>query len=97
MIEVKQAVEIAFRLFHELYDTKKFADVMLEEIELSADKESWRVVIGFSRQIPSINIMEAIGSKQYSRSQKMFQIDANGGDLLAMKNWGGDPYPEARH
>lgn len=29
MIDVKDAVPIAFRLFPELYDTKKFADVVL--------------------------------------------------------------------
>ena len=93
MIDVNDAVKIAFKLFHELYDTKKFADVMLEEIELSEDKSAWRVTLGFSRQIPSVNIMEAIGSKKFIRSLKMFQIDSASGELLAMKNSGGDPYP----
>lgn len=92
MIDVKDAVQIAFSIFHELYDTKKFADVMLEEIELSADKSAWQVTLGFSRQIPSVNIMEAIGSKKFIRTLKMFQIDAVNGDLVAMKNSGGDPY-----
>ena len=95
MIDVKEAVQIAFGFFNDLYDTKKFADVMLEEIELSEDKSAWRVTLGFSRQIPSVNIMEAIGSKKYIRSQKLFQIDAANGGLLAMKNRGGDPYPDS--
>lgn len=86
MIDVKQAVKIAFELFHELYDAKRFEDVLLEEVELSKDQNSWLVTIGFYRKIPSANIMESIGSKKFCRDYKMFLIDADTGKLISMKN-----------
>lgn len=86
MIKVKEAVKIALELLKELYDTKKFEDVMLEEVEMAEDSTSWLVTLGFSRQIPSENIMEAIGSKKYSRSFKVFKINAENGEMISMKN-----------
>ena len=86
MIEVKEAVGVAFRLFGELYDGKKFRDILLEEVELADDKTAWRVTISFSRQVPSANIMESIGSKRYVRAFKCFRIDAVDGQMLSMKN-----------
>jgi len=86
MIEVKNAVKIALELFKELYDTKKFEDILLEEIELSKDKTSWLVTLGFYRQIPSVNIMESIGSKKFVRTYKTLQIDAGNGEMISMKN-----------
>ena len=87
MIGVKEAVKIAFELFEELYDTKKFEDVLLEEVELSGDNATWIVTIGFARQAPSVNIMESIGSKKYMRSFKKFEINAASGQMVSMKNF----------
>jgi hypothetical protein len=86
MIKVEDAVKIAFELLKELYDTKKFEDVMLEEVEMAEDSNAWLVTLGFSRQIPSENIMEAIGSKKYLRSFKVFRINADNGEMISMKN-----------
>ena len=86
MIGVKNAVKIALDLFKELYDAKKFEDLLLEEVELSGDKTAWMVTLGFYRQIPSVNIMESIGSKKYVRTYKTLQIDAESGEMIAMKN-----------
>ena len=95
MIEVKDAVKIAFALFKELYDTKKFEDILLEEVELSDGKASWLVTLGFYRRMPSINIMESIGAKKYIRMYKRFQIDANTGRMISMRNcsWEKDRSP----
>ena len=84
MIEIKQAVQVAFDLLSELYDTKKYVDVLLEEVHLSDDKSAWLITIGFSRPVPSINIMESIGSKKFMRTFKQFHIDAESGQLLSM-------------
>ncbi|MBL7181410.1 MAG: hypothetical protein ABIK98_15550 [Pseudomonadota bacterium] len=88
MIGVKNAVKTAFDLFKELYDTKKFEDLLLEEVELSADKSTWLVTLGFYRQMPSVNIMESLGSKKYIRTYKTLQIDAETGEMIAMKSCG---------
>ena len=86
MIEVKKAVKMAFGVFNELYDSKKFEDILLEEVELSDDNASWLVTLGFYRRTPSINIIESIGSKKYIRMYKTIQIDADTGSLISMKN-----------
>jgi hypothetical protein len=90
MIDVKQAVRIAFDLLEELYDCRRFRDVLLEEVALAEDGAAWLVTLGFSRQAPSENIMEAIGSKKYIRSYKCLRIDAASGQLLAMQNAGSE-------
>ena len=88
MIDVKNAVKMAFEVFNELYESKKFEDILLEEVELAGDGASWLVTIGFYRRTPSINIIESIGSKKYIRMYKVIQINADTGKLMAMKNCG---------
>ena len=90
MIGVKEAVKIAFQLFHELYDTRKFEDVLLEEVEMSPDRAAWRVTVGFYRRMPSVNLVESIGSKKFVRTAKTFHIDAASGELTAMKQGAGE-------
>jgi len=86
MIEVKNAVKMAFEAFNELYESKRFEDILLEEVELSDDNASWLVTIGFYRRTPSINIIESIGSKKYIRMYKTIRINAETGKLISMKN-----------
>ena len=90
MIGVKDAVGIAFGLFRELYDTRKFEDVLLEAVEPSPDRKTWEVVIGFARRAPSVNVVESFGSRKYFRSYKLFRIDAQSGEMVAMKNCPGE-------
>lgn len=85
MIKVKEAVNIAYALLEELYDTKKFEDILLEEVSLDDKRAAWLVTIGFSRRSPSENIMEAVGSKKYLRSYKCFEISKKSGEMLAMR------------
>ncbi len=89
MLTVKEAVQTAMDLLKDLYDTRKFEDILLEEVEMADDGCHWQVTVGFSRKALSENVMEAIGSKKYIRSRKIFCIDGNTGDLVSMKD--GDP------
>lgn len=89
MIGVKEAVKIAFQLFQELYDTKKFEDILLEEVEMAPDRTEWRVTVGFYRRMPSVNLVESIGSKKYLRTYKTFHIDAASGEMISMKQGAG--------
>lgn len=85
MIGVKEAVKIAFQLFQELYDTRKFEDILLEEVEMAQDRTAWLVTVGFYRRMPSVNLVESIGSKKYLRTYKTFRIDAVSGEMISMK------------
>ena len=90
MLTVKEAVQAAMNLLKDLYDTRKLEDILLEAVEMDADGRHWRVTLGFSRKALSENVMEAIGSKKYIRSRKIFQIDSRNGDLISMKDGGQD-------
>jgi hypothetical protein len=86
MFTVKDAVQTAMNLLNDLYDTRKFEDILLEAVEMTEDGKHWLVTIGFSRKALSENVMEAIGSKKYIRSRKKFRIDAGNGDLVSMND-----------
>lgn len=88
MLTVKEAVQAAMDLLKDLYDTRKFEDILLEEVEVDEDSGHWRVTIGFSRKALSENVMEAIGSKKYIRSRKIFRIHVETGELISMKDGG---------
>ena len=90
MIGVKDAVKIAFQLFQELYDTRKFEDILLEEVEMAQDRSAWLVTVGFYRRMPSVNLVESIGSKKYIRTYKTFHIDAASGEMISMKQGAGE-------
>jgi len=86
MLTVKQAVQTAMDILKDLYDTRKFEDILLEEVDMDEDGRHWQVTVGFSRKALSENVMEAIGSKKYIRSRKIFNIDAKSGNLVSMKD-----------
>jgi len=86
MLHLKEAVKLAFDAFGELFETRKFEDVLLESAEFSGENACWRVTIGFSRQVPPENIMEAFGSKKYLRSAKTFEIEDATGRIRSMTN-----------
>jgi len=89
MLTIKEAVQTAMALLQDLYDTRKFEDILLEAVEMAGDGRHWQVTVGFSRKALSENVMEAIGSKKYLRSRKIFHIDGNSGDLISIKD--GEP------
>jgi hypothetical protein len=85
-IAVKDAIEAALKFFSEAYDTRPFQDVLLEEVELSEDESKWSVTIGFSRPVPKQEVSIAnILRTDYQREYKRIMIDANTGEVRAMK------------
>ena len=83
MVDAKQAVKMAMEYLNEMYDTKEFKDVMLEEVELSEDNRYWNVTIGFARRQVSTSegpMASLVGkTEQYKREFKIFTIDAKNG------------------
>jgi len=88
MLTVKDAVHTAMDLLRDLYDTSNFEDILLEEVEVDKDSGHWRVTVGFSRKALSENVMEAIGSRKYIRSRKIFSIHSKSGELISVKDGG---------
>lgn len=84
MIDVKEATQVALSYFEELYGEDAFSNVLLEEIERDEEDGTpyWFITIGFTEQKreggPSGNLAA-------SRRYKRFKINAETGEVVAMK------------
>ncbi len=90
MIDVKDAVQRAMQYLEEMYDTRSFRDVLLEEVDRSEDDRFWNVTIGFTRpQEPTSAGPMAIlvgQQEEFRREYRVFQIDAEKGALHSMRS-----------
>ncbi len=87
MIDVKEAVKKAREYLFALYGDDKLYDVDLEEVDRDING-FWNVTLGFAREARTTNMLAAklafqmiLGARQY----KVFKIDADTGDVVAMK------------
>jgi hypothetical protein len=89
MIDVKEAVKRAMDYLEEMYDTTKFKDVLLEEVEMTEDNKYWNVTVGFTRRQTSTAegpMASLVGpSDQFRREFKVFKIDTKNGIMRSMK------------
>lgn len=100
MIDVKEAVKIAFDYLDKLYDSVQLEDKLLEEVALSDDESYWYVTVGFSRPVTAIlspleKLMRTMPvspdpndlfkQPKYQREYKVFQIDSSTGQVRSMK------------
>jgi hypothetical protein len=80
-IDVRSAVYTAQNYIQSIEDLR------LEEVELSDDKQFWFVTLGYNRPVDkSQNLLaELVPSSKFERDYKIFKIDAETGDVKAMK------------
>jgi hypothetical protein len=94
MVDVKQAVSKAMGYLEDMYKVDRFKDVLVEEVDLSEDNRYWNVTIGFTRGQETTSggpMATLIGeSSEFKREYKVFQIDADNGDLRSMKSRKGE-------
>jgi len=81
-IDVKKAVAIATQYFHELIEYQ-YADLELEEVELSEDGKFWFVTLGFTR-MAGAGLLGAM-LQPPARAYKVIKINAATGEPEAMK------------
>jgi hypothetical protein len=94
MVNVKAAVSKAMSYLKDMYQIEQFKDVLLEEVDISEDNKYWNVTIGFTRRQESTSggpMATLIGqSTEFKREFKVFQIDAESGDLRSMRSRKGE-------
>jgi len=81
-VDVKTAVKIATRYFNDLFQ-HPFTDLAVEEVELSDDRQAWRVTLGYVLTDPGLPAY--FGSNKSSREFKVITIDAQTGEPTSMK------------
>lgn len=83
MIDVKEATQIALDYFQDIYSDQSFSNVLLEEVERAQEDDSsyWWITIGFTEDRQTGPFAQLPSSRRYKR----FKIDAETGEVLAMK------------
>jgi len=86
MIDVKEAVQIAFEKLHQFYGENTL-DVLLEEVDFDEQSNEWLITIGFSVRTVQQNLQSVLGGglDTGTRKYKVFTIDADTGEMRSMK------------
>ena len=87
MLDVKEAVKNATEFVQTVLEKEKFDRITLEEVELSEDSHFWYITLGLGKIIVG-NAFETImagGTGNLSVKYKMFTIDRETGQVIAMK------------
>ena len=79
---VKQAVKAAVEFLRDVQEGSTPEDVSVEEVELSDQDATWRITLGYSPPGSSIN---KLTGKEVYRQFKIFQVDAQTGEVISMK------------
>ena len=84
MLSVKEAAQVAFEYFDDLYEDAPVSSVLLEEVEQveSGNGPLWHITLGFTDE-SSRGGAAVMASKP--RRYKRFEIDAETGEVKAMK------------
>ncbi|WP_107671432.1 hypothetical protein [Cyanothece sp. BG0011] len=88
-IDVRQAVSKAKNHLNQIIDLfGNVNDIRLEEIELSSDKKSWLITLGFLFDPPidqQKNLPNVLKTAMNIREYKIVEIDAETGELKSIK------------
>lgn len=90
MIDVKEAVKIAFQYIQDLFERESITNLGLEEVEFDGETNEWVVTVGFSRpwDYPQGALATALSESAWrpSRSYKVVRIGANSKAVSAIRN-----------
>ena len=89
-LDVKQAANLALQYFADLYPNEHFADVALEEVEMSEDEKFWLITLGFTAPPPlqpsrTKPIATLFGPPGPVRKFKVFKVNARTGKVVSMR------------
>ena len=90
MIDVKQAVQAATQYARDLFADQELRHLRVEEVELTEDRSIWNITLGWVepaiRTRPSLVPSYADGGVvKLPRVYKVFDVDAESGEVRAMK------------
>lgn len=90
MISVKDAFNSVYQYLQSIQELlgDQLEDLRLEEVELSEDRQSWLITLGYD--IPVKNRLEnvlgsAFSTPAFRREYKLFRVNSETGEVEAMK------------
>ncbi|MEN3333678.1 MAG: hypothetical protein V7641_3043 [Blastocatellia bacterium] len=86
MLDVREAARKAAEYFASLYDANTYADLQLEEVELTEDEKYWLITLSYAYADPMSSAISTVLKIPSSkpRKYKQFKIDAATGKVQAM-------------
>lgn len=86
MIDVKQAVRSAEVYARLLFPESELQHLRLEEVDRSEDDSRWLITLGWVEPAVTGNgIVFSAGAQRLPRVYKLFEIDAETGEVTSMK------------
>jgi hypothetical protein len=86
MIDVKQAVQAAESYARALFPEAELRHLRLEEVERSENDSRWNITLGWVEPAVSGNgIVFSAGAQKLPRVYKLFEVDAETGEVTSMK------------
>jgi len=91
MIDVKAAVQAASRYFQSIQGLVGIdnppENLQLEEVEISEDRNFWLITLGFERLVRGEKhpLVSVEPPPKYERAYKLFRVNAETGEVEAMK------------
>ena len=86
MIDVKQAVQSAESYVRALFPESELRHLRLEEVDRSEDGTRWHITLGWLEPAVAGNgIVFTAGMRKLPRVYKQFDVDAETGEVMAMK------------
>jgi hypothetical protein len=89
MLDVKEAVTVAFQYVEDLFSQDGIVNLGLEEVEYDPHEDAWAVTVGFSRpwDLPARNgALIPVNPPTPRRDYKVVRVDANTGRVESVKN-----------
>lgn len=87
MIDVKEAAKRAAEYFADLYPPDTYADLQLEEVELTEDEKFWLITLSYKpeRSTQPTQVEKLLNlPPSVTRRFKQFKIDSENGKVYAM-------------
>jgi hypothetical protein len=86
MIDVKQAVQAAESYARALFPESELRHLRLEEVDRSEDGNRWHITLGWVEPaVSGSGIVFSAGAQKLPRVYKLFEIDAETGEVTSMK------------
>lgn len=89
-IDLKEAVEIAYSYFRQIYSSQEATNLLLEEVEEAPDGGYWLITLGFDTERavrpPSlVPLILSLPRHEMARVYKTFRVDSTTGRVVSMK------------
>lgn len=83
-IDPKSAAQLAIDYVREVYGEDNVSEPLLEEIELTTNRNTWKITVSFMRKA-QVGMLKGLNQFKTERVYKLLELDAESGEIRSMK------------